>query len=445
MRFVLPHAPRPAPGLAAPARPVPLRPYRRPQAAAGDALARPAHRDPPASRSSRVHARLRIFRLLGRRRAAGRAQRARRRRSGAERAAPAPSCVVARRRDGGPGGVEAPRPHQAAGETSRRACWSTPPGPGSNDVLAETPASERARQEVRLVKGSHIVVPPPVRRSRAPTSSRTPTGASSSPFPTRRLHADRHHRHRGMTAIRPRRQASRGGDRVSLRRRRASYFAAAGEAPRTWSGPIPACARSMTTARAVGGDARLHARARRPPARRCCRHLRRQDHHLPPPCRRGMLEIIEPQLGRKRQGPGPATAPCRAATCSTRSQRLRRRSGQALKAAYSPSSLMRQARPPARAGLRHARQESCSAWRSRKPISGAISAPISTRREVRYLIAHEWAVSARTCCGGAPSSGCAHARSKRGARRISARNGRQACTRRGRIGLPACICLWEEG
>ena len=50
MRFVLPYAEGPAAGLADPARPVPLRPHRRPQAAAGDQDARHAQRRRPASR-----------------------------------------------------------------------------------------------------------------------------------------------------------------------------------------------------------------------------------------------------------------------------------------------------------------------------------------------------------------------------------------------------------
>ena len=44
MRFVLPHSPDDRPGLARAARPVPLRPSRRPQEAAGNAHARPAPR-----------------------------------------------------------------------------------------------------------------------------------------------------------------------------------------------------------------------------------------------------------------------------------------------------------------------------------------------------------------------------------------------------------------
>ena len=51
MRFVLPHSPEQRPGLDGPARPVPLRPSRRPQAAAGHAQARPAHRARRARRS----------------------------------------------------------------------------------------------------------------------------------------------------------------------------------------------------------------------------------------------------------------------------------------------------------------------------------------------------------------------------------------------------------
>ena len=50
LRFVLPHHTGLRPGLAAAARPVPLRPSRRPQAAAADAHARPDARPAPARR-----------------------------------------------------------------------------------------------------------------------------------------------------------------------------------------------------------------------------------------------------------------------------------------------------------------------------------------------------------------------------------------------------------
>ena len=73
LRFVLPHDRGAAPGLADPPRPVPLRPAGRPPGScrargALDLATRPGR----AAAQAGVHARLRLFRLLGRRRAAGR-------------------------------------------------------------------------------------------------------------------------------------------------------------------------------------------------------------------------------------------------------------------------------------------------------------------------------------------------------------------------------------
>ena len=100
MRFVLPHSPEQRPAWMVRLGPVPLRPSRRPQAAAALAHARPAH----ARRKARAikpeyHDRLRIFGLLGRRCAARRAERARR----PERAAPmvlTRTAATSARRDG---------------------------------------------------------------------------------------------------------------------------------------------------------------------------------------------------------------------------------------------------------------------------------------------------------------------------------------------------------
>ena len=70
-----------APGLAAAARPVPLRPSRRPEAPAADAHAATANRPGRRHPETRIHPRLRIFRLLGGGFAPGGAQRPRRRRA----------------------------------------------------------------------------------------------------------------------------------------------------------------------------------------------------------------------------------------------------------------------------------------------------------------------------------------------------------------------------
>ena len=86
---------RHAAALDAAARAVRLRPPRRPQAPAGDQHDRPRARSARRAAEGALRARLRIFRLLGRRRAAGRAQRARRGR--ARRGDPHPHPLRARR------------------------------------------------------------------------------------------------------------------------------------------------------------------------------------------------------------------------------------------------------------------------------------------------------------------------------------------------------------
>ena len=73
---------RPAAGLAAQARPVPLRPYWRAQAAAGDKNAGHAQRSGRQAAEAAFQKGIRVFRLLRERRAAGGAQCARRGRSG---------------------------------------------------------------------------------------------------------------------------------------------------------------------------------------------------------------------------------------------------------------------------------------------------------------------------------------------------------------------------
>src|SRR5215470_1936370 len=69
---------RPAPGLAAPTRPVPLRPYRRAESLAADPLGRFVdRRGRPSAGAQPLQQSLRIFRLLRRRRTSRRAHRAR--------------------------------------------------------------------------------------------------------------------------------------------------------------------------------------------------------------------------------------------------------------------------------------------------------------------------------------------------------------------------------
>ena len=143
------------------ARPVPLRPSRRPQAAAGDPRRSTCARAPegaPLKAEYRAgfeysdcwvdDARLVVLNALD-------AARARRR--GPDPHAPA-SARRARRRRCGRSTMRGPRDGRSA-RSCARARWSTPPGPGSSDVLGAAWPARTRRGSVRLVKGSHIIVP----------------------------------------------------------------------------------------------------------------------------------------------------------------------------------------------------------------------------------------------------------------------------------------------
>ena len=101
--------------------------------------------------------RLRIFRLLGRRRAAGGAERARRRRARRRSSCTRTACVArpARRR---------PVAVDAAGRSDRRAAPTVRPGARQcgravGRAGARPGRGRQSSRRVRLVKGSHIVVP----------------------------------------------------------------------------------------------------------------------------------------------------------------------------------------------------------------------------------------------------------------------------------------------
>ena len=131
MRFVLPHSPEDRPGLAGSARAVPLRPSRRPQAAAGHAQARPAtapRRRADQARTSRSgfeysdcwvdDARLVVLNAL----------------DAAQRGGDVltrTACISARARGRAVGGRDARRPHRREVTTVAARASSMPPGPGS--------------------------------------------------------------------------------------------------------------------------------------------------------------------------------------------------------------------------------------------------------------------------------------------------------------------------
>ena len=185
----------------------------------------------------------------------------------------------------------------AAGRAERRAharCararWSTRPGRGwrtcCRSVLRANdrpPMCAWSRAATSSSRGSMPRI--------TATSSRTPTAASSSSSRTSSdftLIGTTDRDYQGDPA-----QVARlgRGDRLSLPRRE-RISARARSRPIRWSGPIPACARSMMTAaqRGAGGDARLRAESRRGEpgeagAAAAALGLRRQDHDLSPPGR----------------------------------------------------------------------------------------------------------------------------------------------------------------
>ena len=143
-----------------------------------------------------VHARLRVFRLLGRRCAAGRAQCTGCRRTAARTSAFAPRSSRARRKDGSWEHRSRGHGDWPAIDGRRRGSSSMRPGLGWAMCSAASPiasdAGERAAGQGQPHRRAKALRP-----RRGPTSFRTPTGASSLPFPIeRRLHAHRHHRRR---------------------------------------------------------------------------------------------------------------------------------------------------------------------------------------------------------------------------------------------------------
>ena len=127
------------------------------------------------------HARLRLLRRLGRRRAPRRAERARRAR--ARRDDPARArAASARERATAHGTRSSSDARRRDASTCRRAPRQCGRAVG-RPIPARTRAAARDAHSVRLVKGSHIVVPRLFEHV-PHTSSRTPTGASSSRFRT---------------------------------------------------------------------------------------------------------------------------------------------------------------------------------------------------------------------------------------------------------------------
>ena len=160
LRFVMPHDPEHTTGLDDPHRPLPVRPSGAARSAAGlhrrQAAGQPARRAAAAA----VHAGLRLFRRLGRRRAARRAERHRRTRAGchgADAHALRRSAAQRQRLDRDAACHRWQRADRAARALVNAA------GPWAEAFLrgiAQPAAGEAlASKSLRLVKGSHIVVP----------------------------------------------------------------------------------------------------------------------------------------------------------------------------------------------------------------------------------------------------------------------------------------------
>ena len=226
LRFVLPHHSGPAAGVAAAARALPLRPYRRPQPAAADPL-----RGPRARRG---------------RQAAGCRNRYNRRLSIpiAGSTTRASSCSTAR--DAAERGADIRHPHARGRDPRRptvsgtltvedtrrcarsdrhaRARSSTPAGPWVADVLTRPVPASNAPAKVRLVQGTHIVVRRLFAHDRA-YFFQNADGRIIFAIPyehdfTLIGTTDRDYRRRSG-----RRKASAGGDRLPLRLRPANIFA----------------------------------------------------------------------------------------------------------------------------------------------------------------------------------------------------------------------------
>ena len=203
-------------------------------------LARDARR---CAAEAGLRAGLRVFRLLGGGFAPGGAERARcrrsrRRRSARARAASPPSgpAAVARSRSEADGGRR---------DNPRRALVNAA-GPWVAEVLGGV-VRANAPAKVRLVQGSHIVVPRMFDHDRCYIFQNA-DGRIVFAIPYERDFTligttDQDYCRRSR-----RRRGERGRDRISVRRRQ-RVFPQARDAGRTWSGPIRACARSMTTAR----------------------------------------------------------------------------------------------------------------------------------------------------------------------------------------------------
>ena len=116
-----------------------------------------------------------------------------------------------------------------------RARWSTPPGPGPAQFLREHGAPAATRKSLRLVKGSHIVVPQ-LFDARPRLHLPEPRQADHLRDPLRgRLHADRHHRRRAPRRARRRRASTPARSPTCASRRAATSRSPVAPADVVWT------------------------------------------------------------------------------------------------------------------------------------------------------------------------------------------------------------------
>ena len=208
-----------------------------------------------------LHARLRVFRLLGRRCPPRRAQRPAMPPNAAPTSARAPAAVARRARTATPGGSTLRDAAIGAQREIAARALVNAGGPWVGEVTADGRPSRRAGA-IRLVKGSHIVVRRLFDHDRAYIFQNADGRIFFAHSLRRGLHADRHHR-RGFRRRSRAVRAIAGRDRTISARAVSEYFAqpvSAADVVWTYAGVRPLYDDGASLG--AGGDARLRPRAR---------------------------------------------------------------------------------------------------------------------------------------------------------------------------------------
>ena len=307
-------------------------------------------------------------------------------------------------------------------------------GPWVVQFLAGALGVPHRPSALRLVKGSHIVVPEALRRRPRLHPPERRQAASSSSSLRGRLHPDRHHR-RALRG-RPGARSRIAPDEIDyLCRVGQPLLRAARSAPAdvvwTYAGRAPALRRRQR--QRLGRDPRLRLRARRRPGPApAAVGLGRQDHDLPQ-ARRGSAGEAAAGDGLHARRLDRRRRPARRRHRRVRTSRRFLRRGPA-----RPPLGARGAAAPLGARLRHAARPAVVGTRGvGSRISAATSAAVCYEAELHYLVEHEWARTAddvlwrRTKLGlhvGQRHGGCAstellrrHAQRAEAAHRMSLR------------------------